>query len=67
LRGFPGGSAGKDSAMQETRARDTGLIPELERSRGGGNCNPLQYPHLGNTMDRGVWQVTVHGVTKSWT
>ena len=30
---------------------------------GEGNGNPLQYPCLGNTMDRGPWQATVHGVT----
>ena len=32
-----------------------------------GNSNPLQYSCLGNPMVRGTWQVTVHGVTKSWT
>ena len=29
--------------------------------------NPLQYSGLENSMDRGVWQATVHRVTKSWT
>ena len=33
-------------------ARDVGLIPELERSPGEGNGNPLQYSRLGNPMDR---------------
>ena len=33
---------------------------------GEGNGNPLQYSWLENSMDRGTWQVTVHGVTKSW-
>ena len=33
-------------------ARDVGLIPELERSPGEGNGNPLQYSCLGNPMDR---------------
>ena len=47
--------------------RDTGSIPGLERSPGGGHGNPLQYSYLENTMDRGAWQATVHGVTKSWT
>ena len=42
-------------------------IPGLERSPGGGHGNPLQYSYLENTMDRGAWQATVHGVTKSWT
>ena len=32
---------------------------------GEGNVNPLQYPFLENPMDRGAWQATVHGVTKS--
>ena len=34
---------------------------------GGGNGNPLQYSCLENPMDRGTWQATVHGVTKSQT
>ena len=29
--------------------RDTGLIPGLERSPGGGHGNPLQYSCLENT------------------
>ena len=45
--------------------RDTGLIPGLGRSPGVGNGNPLQYSCLENSMDRGAWQATVHGVTKS--
>ena len=48
-------------------AGDTGLIPELGRSPGRGNGNPLQYACLGNPMDRGGWWGTVCGVTKSWT
>ena len=34
---------------------------------GEGNGNPLQYFCLGNSMDRGAWWATVHGVAKSWT
>ena len=34
---------------------DTGLIPELERSPGEGDGNPLQDSWLGNPMDRGAW------------
>ena len=34
---------------------------------GEGNGNPLQYSCLENSMDRGVWQSTVHWVAKSWT
>ena len=44
-----------------------GLIPELARSPGEWNGNPFHYSCLGNPMDRGVWQDTVHGVTKSRT
>ena len=39
-------------------------IPGLGRSLGEGNDNPLQYSCLENPMDRGAWQVTVHGVAK---
>ena len=45
---------------------ETILIPGSGRSLGEGNGNPLQYSCLGNSMDRGAWQATVHGVTKSW-
>ena len=48
-------------------ARDTGSIPGLERSSGGGHDNPLEYSGLENSMDRGAWKVTVHEVTKSQT
>ena len=46
-------------------AGDVGLIPGSGRSPGVGNDNPLQYSCLGNPMDRGAWQATVHGVTES--
>ena len=48
-------------------ARDAGSIPGLGRSPVGGNGNSLQYSCQENSMDRGVWRVTVHGVVKSWT
>ena len=60
--GFPGDSDGKESACN---AEDPGLIPGLERSPGGGHGNPLQYSCLKNSMDRGPWWATVHGVAKS--
>ena len=47
--------------------RDLGSIPESGRSPGGGHGNPLQYSCLENPLDRGVWQATVHEVTKSQT
>ena len=47
--------------------RDPGLIPGLGRSPGGGPGNPLQYSCLENSMGKGAWWATVHGVTKSLT
>ena len=47
--------------------RDVGLICGLGRHPGEGNGNPLQYSCLENSMDRGAWWATVHGVTKSQT
>ena len=41
-----------------------GSIPGSERSPGEGNDNPLQYSCLKNSMDRGAWRATVHGVAK---
>ena len=42
---------------------DTGSIPESGKSSGEGNGNPLQYPCLGNPMNRGAWQASVHEFT----
>ena len=63
-RGFPSGSDGKESAC---KVGDPGSIPGLGRSLGEGNGNPLYYSCLENSMNRGAWRATVHGVTKSWT
>ena len=54
--------SGKESACN---TGDLGSIPELGRSSGEGNGYPLQYPYLGNTMNRGAWRATVNGVAKS--
>jgi len=40
------------------------LIPGLGRSPGEGNGSPLQYSCLENSMGRGTWRATVHGVTR---
>ena len=47
--------------------RVVGSIPGLGRSPGGGHSNPLQDSCLENSMDRGAWWATVHGVSKSQT
>ena len=44
---------------------DAGSSHRTGRSPGEGNGNPLQYSCLENSMDRGAWWATVHGVTKS--
>jgi len=59
---FPHSSVGKESACN---AGDLGSILGSGRSPGGGNGNPLQYSCLENSMDRGAWWATVHGVAKS--
>ena len=57
--------SGKESACNATcNAGHTGSIPGSGRSPGKGNGNPLQYSFLGNPMDRGAWQATVHGGLK---
>ena len=50
-----------------TNVGDVGLIPGSGRSPAEGNGNSLRYSCLGNPMDRGAWQATVHGVAKSGT
>ena len=62
--GFPRCLGGKESACQCGRCQRCGLDPwDSPLSRNG---NLLQYSCLENSMDRGAWWVTVHGVTKSW-
>ena len=43
-------------------AGDVGSFPGVRRSPGGGNGNSLLYSCLEDSMDRGAWQATVHGV-----
>ena len=64
---MPGSSAVKNPPANAGDARDLSSIPELGRSPGEGNGNPLQYSGLGNPMDRGAWWATVQGVAKSRT
>ena len=66
LLGFPGGSVGKNLLpMQEIGDSDS--IPGSGRSLGEGNGDPLQHSCLENSMDRGDWRITDHGVPKSGT
>ena len=63
-QGFPSGSDSKKSACN---VGNQDSIPGSGRSPGGGHGNPLQYSCLENSMDRGAWRATIHGVTKSQT
>ena len=58
---FLGGSVIKNPPAN---AGDSGSIPGLGRSTEEGNGHTLQYSCLGNHMDRGAWQATVHGISK---
>ena len=62
--GLPRWHSGKESACN---SGDAGSIPGWGRSLGEGNGNALQYSCLGNPTDRGAWQATVHGASKSQT
>ena len=58
-RGFPCGSAGKESAY---KVGDLGSIPGLGKSPGGGKVYPLHYSRLENSVN-----CIIHGNAKSWT
>ena len=57
---FPRRLSGKESICDWRDAGYPGLILGSGRSAGERNENPL----LGNPMDRGAWQATVHGVSE---
>ena len=62
--GFPGGSDNKESSYNTGNPGSnpgSGISPEKR------NVYPLQYSFLENPINKGDWQATVHGVTKSWT
>ena len=62
--GFPGGTAVKNlpakQELQKTQLPSAGS----GRSPGGGNGSPVRYSCLANSMDRGSWQATDHGVQR---
>ena len=60
--GFPSSTVVKN--LQSGVSRNVSSIPGSGRSPGGGHGNPLQYYCLGNSMERGAWWATVHGVIK---
>ena len=64
IQGLPGGSDSKEATCN---AGDLGSILGKRRSPGEGNGYPIQYSCFENSMGRGAWRATVHGVTKSQT
>ena len=58
---------GKEFTCNAGDLREEGSIPGSGRSPREGYGNPLQYSCLGNPMDRGAGQATVHGVAKNHT
>ena len=61
------GTGGSDSKESFGNAGDLGWIPGSGTSPKEGDGYPLRYSCLGNSMDRGAWWATVHGVAKSQT
>ena len=53
--GLGSGSVVKKKKNLPVNAADVGSIPGLGICPRKGNGNPLQYPCLGNPMDRGAW------------
>ena len=62
MMGFPGDSDGKESTW---RAGDLGSVPGSGRSPSEGNGYPFQYSCLENSMNRGAWLATIHGLGRS--
>ena len=65
--GFPWWLSSKETAWNAGDTGDSGSIPGLGRSPGGGHGNPLQYSCLENPMGKRAWWTIVHRVAKSWT
>ena len=65
--GFPGESVVKNQPDYEGGTGDAGSVPGLGRYPGEGNGYSPQYSYLGNSRDRGAWQATVQGISKSQT
>ena len=66
-KGFLGDTVVKNLLANAGDTRDVGLIPGLGRSSERGHGNPLQYPCLEDSTDRGAWWAIVHRVSKNQT
>ena len=65
--GFPDGTLVKNPHANAGDTGDADLIPGSGRVPGVGNSNPLHYPCVENSMNRGAWQAIIHVVTKNRT
>ena len=65
--GFPGGTLVRNLLANAGDSSEAGWTPRSGKPPGVGHGKLLQYSCLENSMDRGTWWVTVHGVTKSQT
>ena len=55
----------KEAVSSYSDLKSACLPQTLETEDGEGNGNPLHYFYLGDPMDRGARQATIHGVTKT--
>ena len=67
FRGFTDGAVVTNPPANARDARDVSLIPELGRFSTVGDGKRLQYSCLENSMHRGAWWATVHGIKKRQT
>ena len=59
-------TSGREPACQCRRCKRHGFDPRVEKIPWRRHGNPLQYSSPENSMDRGTWQASAHGVTQSW-
>ena len=64
MTGFPGGASGKESGED---VRDSGSIPGLGSSPGGGRGNPFSILAWRVPWTGGAWRAAVHAVAKHQT
>ena len=61
MKGFPDGSAVRESTCNAGDVGDAGSVPGSGRSLDRGNGNPLQYSCLENPTDREAWKARPQG------
>ena len=66
MGGLPRWYSDKRICLSVQEMQEMQVLSLVQKEPGVGNGNPLQYCCLDNPIDRGAWQATVHGVSKSW-